>query len=384
MNPFIENLSESVTRGTFVHLVLSSPVKTNEPNVQKVTVRPLEIQGQLRYQVTRHETARETHTNWDAAELALEIGTLLGSHFRHAHLFTTLADITAKMKASGKLKMSSRAPSKDMSVRTHNRTKKYLIPDGAPCAFLEEIGVMNAEGRVYAAKYDKFKQINRFLEFIDDIYSTLPADSALRVIDFGCGKSYLTFAIHHLLVNIHGREVDLLGVDLKTEVIERCQAIGERLKCEGLRFQAGDVRDITPGGPVDLVVSLHACDTATDVALAKAVHWEAGVILSVPCCHHEFASSMSEGPLPSLQCHGILRERFAELSTDAYRAKMLEAQGYRAQVIEFIELEHTARNVLIRATRRPNGGPNQQARSEAETLLKQLGIDTTTLATLLD
>ncbi len=383
MNAFIEQLAESLRRDTFVQLVLSSPVRNVEPKVQKLSARPVALGDRRAIQLTRQEAARETHQNLDPSEAVLEIDGLFGTSFRHAHLFTTSADISAKLRASGKLKMSERPPTKTAATTEHNRRKTYLIPEGLPCPFLTEIGVMSPEGRVYAPKYDKFRQINRFLEFIEEIYDALPADGPLRVIDFGCGKSYLTFAIHHLLVSIHGREVELLGVDLKQDVIDHCQEIADRLKCRGLTFQTADVNDITPEGRVDLVVSLHACDTATDVALAKAIGWGAGAILSVPCCHHEFASKMEQSALPAIHAHGILNERFAELTTDAYRAQMLEARGYRAQVVEFIELEHTARNLLIRAVSRRNRKPAPGAQERADALAAQLGVADPTLASLL-
>ena len=384
MNEFVERFTESAQRGHFVQLVLSSPVRSVEPNIQKISVRPVEVNAEVVVQFTRHEANRETHQNLTVQEAPREVLRLFGVHFRHAHLFTTSADVTAKMRASGKLKMLERPPTKTTVSTQHNRAKQHLIPDGVPCPFLAEIGVMNADGRVYSAKYDKFRQVNRFLEFVEDIYETLPESGVLRIIDFGCGKSYLTFAMHHLLVTMHGREVEMLGVDLKEDVIESCQGIARRLGCDGLEFKTADVNDIEPPGPVDLVVSLHACDTATDVALARAIAWGSRGILSVPCCHHEFASKMNHELLPSVHGHGILHERFAEMATDAYRAQMLEASGYRAQVVEFIDLEHTARNLLIRATRRPHSKVVGHPRDVADGLVSRLGVERPILADLLD
>ena len=391
MNEFVQQFSECVQAGELIQLVLSSPVKNVEPDALKISARPVELSSGPAIQFTRHEAARETHQNLAPTETVAEVERLFGSHFRHAHLFTTSADIKAKQRASGKLKLSRHAPTKAATSAEHNRSKRYLIPDGVPCPFLIEIGVMNSEGRVRAAKYDKFRQVNRFLEFVEDVYSTLPSSGVLRVIDFGCGKSYLTFAMHHLLVQKHGRKVEMLGVDLKQDIIDDCRGIAEQLGCDGLEFKAANVADIEPSGPVDLVVSLHACDTATDVALARAVAWQARAILSVPCCHHEFASKMSGDLLPPIQQHGILRERFAELATDAYRAQMLEASGYKTQVVEFIDLEHTARNLLIRAVRRTSNqtaGTAEietaaSARTAASQLAVQLGISQPVLDALL-
>ncbi len=391
MNEFVQQFSECVRAGGFIQLVLSSPVKSVELEVLKISARPVELNSGPAIQFTRHEAARETHQNLPAEEAVLEVERLFGSPFRHAHLFTTSVVVKAKLRASGKLKLSQHAPTKTAASTEHNRSKQYLIPDGVPCPFLIEIGVMTSEGCVRAAKYDKFRQVNRFLEFVEDVYSTLPASGVLRIIDFGCGKSYLTFAMHHLLVQKHGRKVEMLGVDLKQDVIEDCRRIAEQLGCDGLEFKAANVADIKPSGPVDLVVSLHACDTATDVALARAVSWEARAILSVPCCHHEFATKMIGDLLPPIQQHGILRERFAELATDAYRAQMLEASGYKTQVVEFIDLEHTARNLLIRAVRRvgsQTAGPADiesaaSARAAASQFAAQFGISHPVLDALL-
>ncbi|MHC4877210.1 MAG: class I SAM-dependent methyltransferase [Planctomycetota bacterium] len=385
MNEFVQQFSESVRDDSFIQLVLSSPVKDVEPTAHKVSARPVELSSGRAIQFTRHEPARETHQNFALPDAAAEVDRLFGTSFRHAHLFTTDADVMGKQRASGKLKVSRRAPTRQKPASVeHNRSKQHLIPDGVPCPFLIEIGVMSAAGRVRAAKYDKFRQVNRFLEFVEDVYPSLPPNGELRVIDFGCGKSYLTFAMHHLLAQKHGRKVQMLGVDLKQDVIDDCRGIAERLGCVGLEFKAADVADIQPPGPVDLVVSLHACDTATDVALARAVAWQSQAILSVPCCHHEFAAKMTRDVLLPIQQHGILRERFAELATDAYRAQMLEAHGYRAQVVEFIDLEHTARNLLIRAVRRPNDEASVTARTTANQLVEQLGINDPALAQLSD
>lgn len=383
MNEFVQLFSETVQADELIHLVLSRPVAGQDRDLVKVSVRPVELKTGRAVQFTFHEPARETHRNLAPDAAVTQVEQLFGSGFRQADLFAVTGDIRARLKASGKLKLARRAPTRTRPSVEHNRSKKYLIPEGTPCPFLIEIGVMTEEGRVRASKYDKFRQVNRFLEFIEDLYSTLPATGVLRVIDFGCGKSYLTFAMYELLVRRHGRRVEMLGIDLKRDVIDDCRRIAGRLECDGLSFQVSDVADVEPSGPVDLVVSLHACDTATDIALAQAVSWQAGAILSVPCCHHEFASMIGGDRFRPLLQHGILRERFAELVTDAYRAQMLDACGYRTQVLEFVPLEHTARNILIRATRRDGEPHSDDARLAAEELLQPLGIHEPLLASLL-
>ena len=377
MNEFIDAFADSVRDGTFIELVLSRPWRdgrADAESAEKLTARPVELQSGPHLQITRHEPRRETHENVTSNEASDVIGGLFGSCFRNGHLFTTVADITGKVKGDS-VRIQRRRPTKQAVDTTHNRERQYLIPEGTPCPFLIEVGVMTAEGRVRAAKYDKFRQINRFLELVADIYDSLPDTGPISVVDFGCGKSYLTFALHHLLTVVKQREVDIVGLELKSDVVAHCQEIAERLNCKGLRFQAGDMSTWEPAGEVHLTVALHACDTATDVALGRSISWGADVVLSVPCCHHEMAVSLDRSFLKPVQRHGILHERLAELLTDSLRAEVLEEHGYRTQVLEFVELEHTQRNLLIRAVRRGGERHNESSTgSQVDDLLQSLGV----------
>ena len=352
---FLQLLRQSVRHGSFIHLVLSRPRGgVADSEVSKVSVRPVELKGGSHLQFTETVGAQERHRNLDGDSACAEVESLFGSTFRHGHLYTTACDLTAKVKGDGvrltRSKPSRKKPSSSES--SHDRTKQYLISEGKPCAFLAEIGVMTADGKVKSAKYDKFRQINRFLEFVEDILGELPGDGPLRIVDFGCGKSYLTFALHWLLTERHQREVDIRGLDLKADVIRNCSSIAKRLGCEGLSFEVGSIETCEPTTDIDMTVSLHACDTATDAALGKAVEWNSKVILAVPCCQHELSQRLVPDLLPPVQRHGILRERFASLATDSLRALALEVLGYRAQIVEFIDMDHTAKNLLIRAVRR--------------------------------
>jgi len=245
--------------------------------------------------------------------------------------------------------------------------------------------VMTADGRVKSSMTHKFRQINRFVELVNDIVPSFEPERELRVVDFGCGKSYLTFALHHLLTEIHGRTVRIIGLDRKADVIGHCAEIARRLGCRGLEFREGDITDHRENDPVDLAVALHACDTATDDALAQALRWKTRVILAVPCCHHELAKKIDGGDLAPLMRHGILHERFAALATDALRSLVLEICGYATQVVEFIDLEHTAKNILIRAVRRDQLDPAHRAARLAEYngLKRLLGIETPYLERIL-
>lgn len=386
MNEFITAFSESLQTGDFIQLVLSRPWRDgrgSDDETEKVTARFVDVKSGRNVQFTRHEARRETHENQSPDDAVSTVTELLGTQFRNGHLFTAAADFRAKVKGDS-IRVSRQKPSKQASDTAHNREKQYLIPDGAPCPFLIEVGVMTPEGRVRASRFDKFRQINRFLEFVADVYPSLPETGTLRIVDFGCGKSYLTFALHHLLTSVYGREVDLIGLDLKADVVAHCNEIAQRLKCTGLRFVAGDMSTWNPDESVHLTVSLHACDTATDMALARSIQWQADVILSVPCCHHELSASISREFLPDVQRHGILHERLAETLTDGLRSAILEQHGYRAQVLEFIELEHTHRNLLIRAVRRTVADtPPLASDVSIQSLKSAFGLDVCELERLL-
>ena len=296
-----------------------------------------------------------------------------------SHLFTTEADLTIRWNYGKPQKIKRKPPTQLPSEAAgHNRQKQYLIPAGVPCPFLIEVGVMLPSGQVRPSMYHKFRQINRYLEFVEDILPSLPTEGPIHVVDFGCGKSYLTFALHHLLTNIHSREVRIQGLDVKSDVIDDCSRIAKSLQRAGLSFQIGRIENFTPQSHVHLAVSLHACDTATDDALAAALRWQCEAILAVPCCQHEVCQTLGRQTLPGLTEFGILKERFASLATDALRAQFLELHGYRTQVLEFIETEHTPKNLLLRAVRRPDSASvDITARRESYEQLKSvLGLTT--------
>ncbi len=210
---------------------------------------------------------------------------------------------------------------------------------------------MNKEGLVIKNKYNKFRQINRFVELVKDVTQDLPRDKKIRIIDFGCGKSYLTFALHYYLKDLCSLDIEVVGLDLKQDVITTCNNLVQKLNLTGIRFLVGDIEHFTEYDEVDMVVSLHACNTATDAALAKAVKWNAKVILSVPCCHNELYTQINNDILAPILDYGIIKERFAALATDGIRAQILEISGYKTQLVEFIDMEHTPKNIMIRATK---------------------------------
>lgn len=364
-------LEEALRTDSCRGLVLSEP----QPGMDgpgKLNLRPVLLSGERRFQLAERRGKQEFHRNVDAAAVLTLVGGLLGARFRQGALFTATADFAVRWLRADTVRVVVNPPTKEAPPLAHDRRKNHLIPEGQPCAFLAEIGVMSATGQVKAAKQAKFRQINRFLEFVADLMPELPAEGVLRIVDFGCGKSYLTFALHHFLTVLHRRSVDITGLDLKEDVVRDCQRIASRLGCTGLRFAVGDIAGFAAPGPVDLTVSLHACDTATDAALAQAIRWRSRAILAVPCCQHELSRLLPPTAMPGLLRHGILKERFAADATDALRASLLEASGYRTQIVEFIELEHTPKNLLLRAIRGTTPAPGADA---AYTQLKaDLGI----------
>jgi SAM-dependent methyltransferase len=364
MTPLDDLLNDIFRDDALLRAVLSKPRSAELP--RKVTVEPIGLRGTASFQFTAQLGDRATHENLAPDEARERLGLLL-TDYRQGLLQT--ADADWQVLGGNVLR---RPATRTASQRRHDRRKRYLLEEGRPVPFLVELGVMTADGMVRKSRYDKFRQVNRFLELVDDVVPSLRPDGLLRVVDFGCGKSYLTFAIHHLLTELRGREVEIVGLDLKEDVIAACSSLATRSGAEGLRFEQGEIAGFDAGEKVDLVVSLHACDTATDDALAQAIHWQADVILAVPCCQKEAYRQIESSLLAPLLRHGLAKERFAALVTDTLRAQLLELQGYRTQLVEFVPLEHTAKNVLIRAVK---GAPaTAEVRRAYEQLRDSLGL----------
>jgi SAM-dependent methyltransferase len=330
------------------------------------------VGGDLRYGWTSHYATRTATENLPAEETGRRLVDLLRADFRQGLLHAPDADYQVLVSRSARI--LERPPTRPDASLEHDRRKRYVLAEGTPVPFLVELGVMTPDGKVRARHAGKFRQVNRFLELVGDVLPALPAEGPLRVVDFGSGRSSLTFALHHLLREVHGREVELVGLDLNEEIVARCAMLAKRLGSPGLTFRVGDIAQAEDLPRADLVVSLHACDTATDHALARAVRWRADAILAVPCCQHELAGQIASETLAPVLRHGLLRERFAADLTDAVRAQLLGLVGYDVQLVEFVELEHTPKNVLIRAVRRPGRQTERPAREYRE-LKRALGID---------
>ena len=337
--------------GILISGVISSP-RSKEQSVHKIVIRPVSIKRKPQLQVSEHHDEKVIHRNVSPAECRTLIRGLLVSDYKQALFHTLDHDYHVLLGKKNRITILKKPPTKSVGDLSHNRSKNYVLEEGVPIPFLVKLGVMNAMGKVHADRRDKFKQINRFLEIVSDVISAFEKKKTIRILDFGCGKAYLSFALYHYLHHILHYDVEMIGLDLKKDVIIQINQLAQQMEFKNLHFVQGDINTYECEGMIDLMVTLHACDTATDAALEKAVRWGAKIILSVPCCQHELFSQVSNSSLKPLLQHGLLKERFAALATDAARGKLLECLGYHVQIIEFIDPEHTPKNILIRAVRK--------------------------------
>lgn len=347
-----EILNEQLTQ-----IVLSNT--RDAGRASKVKVRPVCIKDRLLFQETIYRGTQVFHENYTAEEMGLRIMEYMQELFKQGEIKALSREVTVLVSKKGKMMVKSRRKSSEnvddgttnKAVLSHNRSKQYILQDGQPVDFLVGLGVQSSDGKVTKARYDKFKQINRYLEFIEDVLEQLPKDRTIRIIDFGCGKSYLTFAMYYYLHELQHRDIEVTGLDLKADVIAHCNQLAEKLSYKKLHFEKGDISTYEGADTVDMVVTLHACDTATDYALEKAVKWGAKVIMAVPCCQHEVNKQIQCKELQPVLKYGLIKERMSALITDAVRANLLERCGYDTQILEFIDMEHTPKNLLIRAVK---------------------------------
>lgn len=379
----MENLQEILEDSlniNFVRAVISNP-RVKE-GILKVKVRPIEKQGELYFQFEAFTKTQVFHENLKEDEAVKRILSYM-EEFKQLQMTAGMKDYTVLVSKKEKISVQAKKR-KDEAVKvdlSHNKNKRYILEEGKAVPFLQDLGVMTAEGKIVRTKFDKFRQINRFLEFIEDILPQLDKEREMTILDFGCGKSYLTFAVYYYLHELKGYDIRIIGLDLKEDVIAHCAKLAKEYGYEKLTFLKGDIADYEGVDAVDMVVTLHACDTATDYALAKAVGWNAKVILSVPCCQHELNAQIYNEDLAPVMDYGLLKERMAALVTDGLRAKYLEREGYETQILEFIDMAHTPKNILIRAVKKHK--KNEKAVGEIDRCEKLLGVHPT-LGTLLD
>lgn len=383
----LQELLEQILNQELIQLILSNT--RDAAQGEKLKVRPVLIKGKLYFQETLYLGTKVFHTNYQKEEMKERLETCLEKKklFRQAQITCETMEAVVLVSRKGAVSVKRKNKAKDMIQQagrtreaeqvqraarngtsclqrlSHNRAKQYILPEGQPVDFLIDLGVQSPDGRISKARYDKFRQINRYLEFIEDILDKLPTDRCIRIIDFGCGKSYLTFAMYYYLRKLQGRDIQVTGLDLKADVIRHCSELARKLRYDGLEFKQGDISSFQDADKVDMVVSLHACDKATDYALEKAVKWGASVIMAVPCCQHELNSQIRCDMLRPVLKYGVIKERMAALITDALRAGLLEQNGYDTQILEFIDMEHTPKNLMIRAVKTSGMRPGQAAAS---------------------
>ena len=354
----------------FISGTISNP--REKGGVTKVKIRPMLVKEKLIFQFEAFENNQAFHENVSAEEAVIKVQKYM-ELFKQLQMMTKTVNYTILVSKKGKVTVQKKGVKGEVKKvdLSHNRSKKYILEEGVKVPFLYDLGVQTADGKIVKSRFDKFRQINRFLEFIEDILPQLAKDKEVTILDFGCGKSYLTFAMYYYLHELKGYDIRIIGLDLKKDVIRLCNELSEKYGYEKLKFLEGNIADYTGVDEVDMVVTLHACDTATDFALAKAVGWKAKVILSVPCCQHELNGQIQNDMLAPVLKYGLIKERMAALITDALRAEYLEGEGYDAQILEFIDMEHTPKNILIRAVKT---GKKKVNKEEIKNCEKQLHV----------
>lgn len=356
-------------------IIISNP--RSREQASKVKVRPVLLKGKINFQETITRGTQVFHENFSKDEMQERIIQYMQEEFRQLEATSVDGKLTVLVSKKGRVTVKcsrqSDAP-KILPDMSHNRAKQYLLREGTPVPFLVDLGVQTKEGVIVRSRYDKFKQINRYLEFVEDILPTLEKEETVHIIDFGCGKSYLTFALYYYLHELKGIDTMITGLDLKADVIEKCNRLAKSYGYEKLHFYQGDIRTFEGAVQVDMVVSLHACDTATDYAIKKALDWNAKILFAVPCCQHEVNRQIDSELLQPVLKYGLLKERLSAILTDAVRANLLEEAGYDTQVLEFIDMEHTPKNILIRAVKKESAFPK---RTSIEKLTDAVEVKTT-------
>lgn len=378
---YIERLfSDIIDENIFIKGIVSSPVNKEYP-YSKINMKPLKIKNEIFIQFEQFKDNKAFHDNICINSSKMKFSEIL-DNFKQILISVNGSDYQI-LKGKNDFNLKKTENTKTLKTLEHNKKKNYILEEGTPVPFLIKLGVMGEKGEVFKQSYDKFKQINKYLEFIDDTIRELQnrklIGSHIKFVDFGCGKSYLTFALHHYLKNIKNFTFEIIGLDLKKDVMKKCNDIAKELKCENLEFLTGDIKDFDKLQNVDIIFSLHACNNATDYALLKGLELNAKAILA----QHEFNDKISANKksdffasqLP-IGKHGILLEKYATIATDAFRAQALELCGYRTQVMEFIDMEHTPKNTLIRGIKEKTTTESLKKRFEEYGKFKDfLGIE---------
>ena len=341
---------EEVFKNEIIKIVISNKVKKDE-KYNKIAINLKENNKNKFYQIEKFTDKQVFHENIKINEISDKVSELIFGNYKQMTAWSNNEIFDLKISKKGKIFLGKKKNDNSKIVaKGHNKEKNYILKEGMIIEPLIDLGVFTKEGKVVNSKYDKYKQINRFIEIIDDEIKKNNYKE-LTILDFGCGKSYLTFVLYYYFVKIKNINVKMIGLDLKEDVIKKCNDIAKRYNYENLHFELGDINGSKYNNKVDMVITLHACDTATDYALYNAIKWNSKMIFSVPCCQHEFNSQMKANELSILTKYGIVQERVAALMTDSVRANLLECMGYKTQLLEFIDIAHSPKNILIRASK---------------------------------
>lgn len=374
----MNNIFEEIISAVPQKIIFSKPRNKSE-KYKKITISS---KGNC-YQAEKLTDKQAFHDNIPAENLKEYCTDLISSKYLRCNAFTAGAEFMLMVSSKGKISFKKKVNTAACNVNTdHNRKKNYIIDAATAAAPLVDMGIFTKDGKVVNSMYDKYRQINRFIEIINDEAAKIQKDE-LNIIDFGCGKSYLTFVLYYYFTEILKKKVNITGLDLKADVIKKCNAAAEKYGYENLHFELGDINGYKTDKNIDMVITLHACDTATDYALYNAVSWNAKYIFSVPCCQHELNAQIKSDNFGILTRYGILKERFAAIATDAIRANALETCGYKTQVLEFIDMEHTPKNLLIRAVKaNVSEESKEKARAEIKRLTDEFSLEPTLIKLL--
>ncbi|WP_195343641.1 class I SAM-dependent methyltransferase [Clostridium paraputrificum] len=341
---------EEMIKEELIKVVISNKLD-KDVKYNKITFLLKENKKEKYYQIEQYTDKQVFHENIKFDEIYSKLLECIEGQYKQVSAWSNDTTFDMKISKKGKIFLGKKKGSNEkLANKSHNREKNYILKEGMIIEPLIDLGVFTREGKVVNSKYDKYKQINRFVEIIDDEIKKNDYKE-LTILDFGCGKSYLTFVLYYYFVEIKKINVKMIGLDLKEDVIKKCNDIAKRYKYDNLHFELGDINGFKYNNKVDMVITLHACDTATDYALYNAIKWNSKMIFSVLCCQHEFNKQMKSDEFSILTKYGIIQERMAALMTDSVRANLLEAMGYKTQLLEFIDIAHSPKNILIRASK---------------------------------
>ena len=376
---------DKITEEEIIKLVISNKLN-KDTEYKKIVFQLKEKNKKDFYQIEKYTEKQVFHENIEKKELKEKVEELFVSKYKQLNAFSNESSFDLKVSKKGKVFLGINKNNEALKVlkKEHNRKKNYILEEGMIIDPLIDLGVFTKEGKVINSKYDKYKQINRFIEIIDDEIKKID-QKELTILDFGCGKSYLTFILYYYFVEIKKIKVNMIGLDLKADVIKKCNEIAKKYNYENLHFELGDINGFKYNNKVDMVITLHACDTATDYALYNAIKWNSKMIFSVPCCQHEFNSQIESEKFSILTNYGIIKERISALMTDSVRANLLECAGYKTQLLEFIDISHSPKNILIRATKgNVSKGKKEKALSEVNNLMNEFNLNPTLYKLLKD